>query len=106
MSKENHLIPLSPEVSHFHSTFVKSSVRWGRLNETEFMNFYELKNTLTELRHFRFKAIFDEMVGQAKLGWKMLMRKRLHFGLQSAKGRKEIKRLQKKHETRQSKTSR
>jgi len=96
MSKENHLTPLTPKVSHFHSTFVNSSVRWGRLNEMEFMNFYELKNTLTELRHLKFKAIYNEMVAQTKLGWKMLIRKRLHFGLQSAKGRKEIKRLHKK----------
>ena len=66
----------------------------------EFINFYEIKTALTNLKHFKFKAIYDEMVTQTKLGLKMIQRKRLHFGFQSAKGRGEIKRLYQKAKTR------
>ena len=101
ISKKDHLKPLMNKVSHFHSTFVNSSIRWGRLNEMEFINLYELKNALTDLKHFQFKSIFNEMKTQSKLGLNMLKRKRLHFGFQSAKGRKELKRLSKKAKTEQ-----
>lgn len=101
ISKENRLEPLSTEVYYFHSTFVNSGVRWGRLNEIEFINFYEIKTALTHLRRFKFKAVYDEMVAQTKLGLKMIKRKRLHFRFQSAKGRGEIKRLYQKAKTRQ-----
>lgn len=96
MSKEHHMAPLSPKVDHFHSTFVNAGVRWGRVNEIEFINFYEIKNALKDLREFKFKSIYKEMVTQTKLGLNMLRKKRLHFGFQSAKGRDEIKRLSKK----------
>jgi heterodisulfide reductase subunit C2 len=96
MAKERHLEPLEPKVVHFHSTFVNSGLRWGRVNEMEFMSFYELKSTLTGLKHTRFKAVFSELLTQIKLGLKMVGKKRMHFGFQSAKGRKEIKRLHKK----------
>jgi len=101
ISKENRLEPLSAEVSSFHSTFVNSGVRWGRLNEIEFISFYEIKTALTHLKRFKFKAVYDEMMTQTKLGLKMIKRKRLHFRLQSAKGRGEIKRLYQKAKTRQ-----
>ena len=96
MAKETHLEPLKPEVAHFHDTFVNSGVRWGRLNEGEFMSFYELKNTLTYLKRMKFKAIYDELMAKARLALKMASRKRMHVGLQSAKGRAEIKQLYKK----------
>ncbi len=96
MAKERHLEPLKPKVVYFHSSFVNSGLRWGRVNEMEFMIFYELKNNLKDLKHFRFKAVYDELLTQIKLGWKMFGKKRMHFGFQSAKGRKEIKRLYKK----------
>ena len=101
ISKENRLEPVSANVYHFHSAFVNSGVRWGRLNEIEFINFYEIKTTLANLRRFKLKAVYDEMVAQTKLGLRMIMRKRLHLRFQSAKGRGEIQRLYKKAKNRQ-----
>lgn len=96
MAKENHLTPLSHKVSHFHDAFVNAGVRWGRVNEIEFINSYEIKNAVSDLKQFKFKSIYNEMVTQSKLGVGMLKKKRLHFGFQSAKGRDEIKQLYKK----------
>lgn len=96
MSKEEHLEPLKPKVAHFHDSFVKSGVRWGRVNEMEFMSFYELKNIFKDVIRMKFKDIYDELMTQTKLGLSMIKLKRMHFGFQSAKGRKEIKRLYKK----------
>lgn len=96
MAKEAHLEPLKPKVDFFHSTFVRSGLRWGRLNEGEFITFYELKIFLKDGLRFRFKAIYDEIKSQTKLALSMMGRKRLHFGIQSSKGRREIKRLYKK----------
>jgi len=90
------LMEESKEVAHFHDTFVNSGIRWGRLNEMEFMSFYELKNTLKDLKRMKFKAIYDELMAKAKLGLSLARRKRMHMGFQSAKGRSEIKRLYKK----------
>jgi heterodisulfide reductase subunit C len=83
-------------VAFFHDTFVRSGLRWGRVNEGEFVSFYELKNFFKDLSRFKFKAIYDEIMSQTKLALSMLGRKRLHFGIQSSKGRKELKRLIKK----------
>lgn len=96
MSKDAHLEPLKPKVANFHSSFLKSGVRWGRVNEMEFLAFYELRNTLKNAIQMNFKAIYDEIVVQTKLGLSMMKLKRMHFGFQAAKGRKEIKRLYKK----------
>jgi heterodisulfide reductase subunit C2 len=100
MAKEKHLEPLKPKVANFHDAFVKSGLRWGRVNEMEFMGFYELKNFLKDLKAGNFKAVYDEMMTQAKLGLDMFKHKRLHFGFLSAKGRGEIKRLFKKYKAR------
>ena len=62
----------------------------------EFMSFFELKNTLKDLKRMKFKAIYDELMAKTKLGLKMARRKRMHMGFQSAKGRSEIKQLYKK----------
>lgn len=96
MAKEAHVEPLKPKVAFFHDTFVKSGLRWGRLNEGEFVSFYELKNFFKDLSRFKFKAIYEEIVSQIKLALSMMGRKRLHFGVQSSKGRKELNRLFKK----------
>lgn len=96
IAKESHLDPLKPKVAHFHDTFVNSGVRWGRLNEMEFMSFFELKNILKYLKQMKFKAIYDELMAKTKLGLRMAGRKRMHMGFQSAKGRSEIQRLYKK----------
>ena len=95
MIKENHIQPKETKVFHFHTTFLNSGLRWGRVNELEFMTFFEIKNALNELKHLQFKNIYNSLVSQTKLGLSMLKKNRLNFGLHSAKGRKEIKRLYK-----------
>jgi len=64
MSKEAHIEPLKPKVAYFHDSFVKSGVRWGRVNEMEFMGFYELKNILRDVIRMKFKSIYDEVMAQ------------------------------------------
>ncbi|MEW5910291.1 MAG: 4Fe-4S dicluster domain-containing protein [Thermodesulfobacteriota bacterium] len=96
MSKEAHLEPLNSKVAEFHHAFLQSSLRWGRVNEMEFMGLYEMKNALNSLKRKDFKAIAAELKEQGNLGLSMFKLKRMHFGLQTSKGRKEIERLRKK----------
>jgi len=96
MAKEANIRPLSPKVGNFHESFVGSAIRWGRINEIEFMGVYSLKNTLSMIKNLDFKALFKELISQIMLGFSMTKKRRMHFGFQSAKGRKEIKRLLKK----------
>lgn len=96
MAKEAHKEPVLPKVAAFHDAFVESGIRWGRLNEMEFMGVYELKNALRELKTKNYEAIIEELKEQAKLGLSMFKLKRMHFGFQTSKGRKEIKSLYKK----------
>lgn len=93
IAKEEHVEPTSPKIKHFHDAFVGSAVRWGRVNEVEFMGFYEMYNAVTDLRRGNVKAIFDELLAQTMFAIPMLKKKRMHFGLQTSKGRKELKRL-------------
>ncbi len=99
MAKEAHLEPLKPRVAFFHHTFVKSGKRWGRLNEGEFITFYEMKSIGKDILQFKFKAIYDEIKSQLSLALAMMTRKRLHFGILSSTGRKELKRLHKSSKT-------
>jgi len=96
MAKEAHLEPLLPKVSAFHDAFVESGLRWGRVNEMEFMGIYEMKNALRESRQKNYAAIVEEIKCQARLGIAMFKRKRMHSGFLMAKGRKEIKALYRK----------
>jgi len=96
MSKEEKTEPLEPKVAHFHDAFVRSGVRWGRVNEMEFMGDYELQNALGEFRRKNYRAIVDELVNQARFGLAMAKLGRMHAGFSTSKGRKEIKRLYKK----------
>ncbi len=96
MAKEAHLEPLRPKIADFHSSFLESSVRWGRVNEMEFMGIYEMKSALKNMKRKDFKAIAEELKTQADFGLTMLKHKRMHMGLQVSKGRKEIQQLQKK----------
>jgi heterodisulfide reductase subunit C len=98
MAKEEHLKPLYFKVANFHDSFVKSGLRWGRVNETEFMGFYEIKNTLTDLKRMNIGGIISEITTQLKLAMSMFKLKRMHVGFLFAKGRGEVKRLYKKHE--------
>ena len=100
MAKAEHLPPLQPKIADFHDAFVKSSIRWGRVNEMEFMGAYEMKFALRNIKARQFGAILDEVKTQAGLGMKMTQLRRMHFGFLIAKGRKEIKALQRKSKQR------
>ncbi|NOY70357.1 MAG: heterodisulfide reductase subunit C-like protein [Deltaproteobacteria bacterium] len=96
LAKENHLQPERLKVVNFHGTFINSGIRWGRVNEMEFMGLYELKNTFPDINQFNFKPVIEELKTQARLAKAMLKKKRLHFGFELVKGRREIKKLYKK----------
>ena len=96
IAKEEHEKILRPKIGNFHSSFVGSAVRWGRLNEIEFMQFYEIKNTLNFIKNLDFKGLFNEVTSLTKLGLAMLLKKRMPIGFKTTKGRSEIKLLMKK----------
>jgi heterodisulfide reductase subunit C2 len=96
MSKAEHQEPLRYKVAHFHDSFIKAGLRWGRVNEVEFMGSYEMKNSWRNATRFKFKDIYDELMYQTKFALTMMKLKRMHFGFLSAKGRDEVKRLAKK----------
>lgn len=95
MSKEEKIVPQNPNIAYFHDAFVSGCTRWGRVNEVEFMGYYELKSIAKHLLKFQFKEVFDEISKQIKLGYSMFRQKRLHLKLHSTKGRKEVKRFYK-----------
>lgn len=96
MAREKNLEPLNTKVANFHHEFFNSGLRWGRVNEMEFMGFYEIKNFIKDIKNMDFRAIKDEISAQSGLAGKMSKNKRMHFGFLSSKGRKEIKKLYKK----------
>lgn len=95
MCKEADLEALSPKVDHFHKSFTDAGLGRGRVNEMAFMISYEIKNTLKDIKKLNFKNIYRELKVQSKLGLSMHKLKRMHFGFESSKGRKELKRLYK-----------
>jgi len=97
MSAEEHMEPLRPDIGFFHKSFFNSGLRWGRVNELEFMGFYEMKNLLYLAAEKDFKSVIKEMAAQLRFAWKVIRRKRMHFGFLKAGGRKELKALQKNH---------
>ncbi|MDY6822844.1 MAG: 4Fe-4S dicluster domain-containing protein [Thermodesulfobacteriota bacterium] len=86
-------------IAHFHDAFLTAGVRRGRVNETEFMGIYELKNTISNIKTMNISAIGGELAAQMQLGLAMLRLRRMHFKFLSAKGRKEIKQLYKRHKS-------
>jgi len=96
MAKETHAEPILPKVAHFHDAFVQSGLRWGRVNEMEFMGIYEMRNALKEAKAKNYGAIIEEMKAQGKLAMEMMNLGRMHFGFLLALGRGEIKKLYKK----------
>ncbi len=96
MAKEEHVEPMMPKVKEFHDAFVESGVRWGRVNEVEFMGIYESKAALREAKVKNYDAIVEEIKAQARLGLTMFKKKRMHTGFLMASGRREIKALYKK----------
>jgi len=101
MAKEAHAEPVLPKVAAFHDSFVESGIRWGRVNEMEFMGVYEIKNALREAKTKNYEAIIEELKTQAQLGLAMFKLKRMHFGFQTSMGRKEIKALYRKSRKKQ-----
>ncbi len=93
MAVEEHVAPLSPKVKEFHSAFCAAARHMGRVNESEFMGLYEMKNTFHELFRFNLKSIFNELKDQAKMGLEMTRKKRMHFGIERVKDRSELKRF-------------
>jgi heterodisulfide reductase subunit C len=98
MTLEARVKPLTPKVAYFHDAFTTSAIRWGRVNEPEFMSFYEIKNFLNDAAEKNLKAFLKEIHQQVKFGADMAKLKRLHFGFETSQGRREIRRLVKKHQ--------
>lgn len=96
MSKEAHLKPLKPRVADFHSSFMAAAERVGRFNEIEGMGIYETKTAINELKKGDLQAVIDEMMSQAKLGIKMMKKKRMHFKVDKVKNVSEVKALYRK----------
>lgn len=96
MAKEEDMEVLQHRVKHFHDAFVSSALRWGRVNEFEFMGIYEIKNSLRDLRRGDIKSVTKEFLAQAKFAMTMMKKRRMHFGIQVSGGRKEFGRLMKK----------
>jgi len=95
MSKEEKYEILNPNIAYFHDSFVQGCTRWGRVNEMEFMGFYELKNIGKHLAGFKVKEAWTEISNQVQLGFSMFKQKRLHLKLHTSGGRKEIKKFYK-----------
>ena len=98
IAKEEHANVRYPKVANFHKAFVGSAVRWGRINEIEFMGSLAIKNSIDILKDMDLAGLFREHLSQAMLGKEMMSKKRMHFGFQTSKGRSEIKRLMNKAE--------
>lgn len=96
MSKEAHLDPLRPKVASFHSAFMASAASGGRLSEIQLMRFYEMEALKDEFKRGGFKAVVDELKGQADLGLTMWKKKRMHLGSEKVKAMSEVKNLYKK----------
>jgi heterodisulfide reductase subunit C len=93
LSRKRRVHPYSPRIASFHDAFVAACRRRGRVNETEFMGAYEMRNMGRMLLELNFPAVFAESSSQAKLGLSMLKQKRLHFGITRVKALKEVRGL-------------
>jgi len=102
ISKETQKAPHLPQIGYFHDSFVKAGLRWGRVNEMEFMGMYELKHLRDKFLEKDFDGIKQEIMDQMQFAISMLKRKRLHFDFLISGGRNEIKRLYKKFKKDQS----
>ena len=96
MSKEAKQAPHMPTVGYFHDSFVKSGLRWGRVNEMEFMAMYEFKHLMDKFMEKDYNGIKNEIMDQIRFALSMMKRKRLHFDFLTTSGRNEVKRLYKK----------
>ncbi|MBF0103120.1 MAG: 4Fe-4S dicluster domain-containing protein [Desulfobacterales bacterium] len=93
IAKESHYRPLKPSVAFFHESFFKSGIRWGRVNEMEFMGVYELKRAFNDIRRKDVNGVVQEIKQQSMLFLSMLKKKRMHFRFLKSQGSGELKRL-------------
>lgn len=91
MSREEHVVPMSPTIAYFHDSFVTGCTRWGRVNEIQFMGVYEMKSMAKNLVNLRFAAVWKELRDQSRLVAALFKQKRLHLKLQTARGRNEVR---------------
>jgi len=102
MSKESKQAPHLPKVGYFHDSFVKAGLRWGRVNEMEFMGMYELKHLRDKFVEKDIDGIKQEILDQMQFAIAMMKHKRMHFDFLKADGRIELNRLYKKFKKDQS----
>lgn len=96
MSKEYNLAPLNYKVAYFHDSFIKGCTRWGRVNEMEFMGYYELKTIVKNLLRFKYKDALWEILHQIKMLFNMVKYGRMHLKFHSSTGRNEVQNLYKR----------
>jgi len=93
MAREAGLkLPL-PNITDFHDAFLASLKRRGRFHELEGMAAYQAKVASRELAGGKFRAVFNDLLGQVRLGMALLKKKRVHMGVAAIKRRSEIKAL-------------
>jgi len=97
MSKEKKQPAYLPKVGYFHDSFVGAGLRWGRVNEMEFMGMYELKHLKDKFLEKDIDGIKQEILDQMQLAMAMTKHKRMHFDFLISSGRNEIKRLYKQY---------
>lgn len=95
MSHEQAVRPLQVKVDIFHHSFLNSAIRFGRVNELEFMLHYETQYLLKLIKNKNFSKVLQELATQTKLGRTMYQLKRLHLTFTASKGRKVFKRIAK-----------
>lgn len=96
MSKEAHAKPLTPRIADFHNAFMTSTRHLGRFNEIEALTIYETRTAIKELSQGKVNAVISEMIGQARLAFAMMKKKRLHLGVDRVKARSEVQALYEK----------
>ena len=85
--------PTLPETYYFHQSFIRTGLKWGRVNEILFLIRYEIKNMMHHLKNKNWDEIKREFSNKYNFGLSMMKLKRMHYRLTKSKGRKELKRL-------------
>jgi heterodisulfide reductase subunit C len=93
MAREERLEPLHPKTEHFHRSFVRTSLFWGRLNEVGLMAAYQARVLWSCLKRRDFGEMRGEISSQTRFGLSLLRLGRLHPGWTVSRGRGELGRL-------------
>ena len=96
MAKKRGIKPTHPKIPAFHSAFISSAGKFGRISEIDFMRKYSTQAAIDDLIHGRVGAVISDALNNARMGMQMMKNKRMHFGSEKIKGLDEIKRLYKK----------